>query len=125
LHVNGHVLHYVMEKQGCGDAVKCAPVQSGSVAWLQQHDAFFERLTVKETLDLAVFLELSHLSKVQREAVSQSCLDALGLSAVQTRPVGSPKAARILDGATLSGGEMRRLSCAVELVVGGIMFLVV
>lgn len=117
--MNGHVLHYVMEMQGSGDGVKCAPVQSGSVAWLQQHDAFFERLTVKETLDLAVFLELSHLSKRQRDEVSQSCLGALGLSAVQTRPVGSPKAARVLDGATLSGGEMRRLSCAVELVVGG------
>jgi ABC-type multidrug transport system ATPase subunit len=112
--VNGHVLHYDMANQ----SVKCAPVPSDSVAWLQQHDAFFERLTVKETLDLAVFLELSHLTKAQRDAVSQSCLDALGLSAVATRPVGSPKAARVLDGATLSGGEMRRLSCAVELVVG-------
>lgn len=117
LHVEGEVLHYhVSEKDP--NRIKCGPVRPGSVAWLQQHDAFFERLTVKETLDLAVFLELPQLSLSERDQVAQSCLDSLGLSQLKPRQVGSPKASRTSDGATLSGGEMRRLSVAVELVVG-------
>ncbi|CAB9528087.1 Putative white-brown complex homolog protein 30 [Seminavis robusta] len=130
LHVNGQVLHYQLDNGHSNNNnndnnynYKCAPVQSGGVAWLQQHDAFFERLTVKETLDLAVFLELPHLSWTQRDQVARSCLDSLGLSPLQDRPVGSPKASRVLDGATLSGGEMRRLSVAVELVTMPHLFI--
>lgn len=115
LRVNGQVLHYRVEGQD--PSVDCAPVLQGSVAWLQQHDAFFERLTVKETLDMAAFLELPHLSLSERDEVAKNCLDSLGLAGLQSRPVGSPKASRTNDGATLSGGEMRRLSVAVELVM--------
>lgn len=110
------MLHFRIDEEDA--SVECGPVRSGSVAWLRQHDAFFERLTVKETLDIAVFLELPHLSHSERDQVTQSCLDSLGLSTLTSRPVGSPKASRVSDGATLSGGEMRRLSVAVELVVG-------
>lgn len=117
LHVQGQVLHYQQNADET-TTIHCAPVRPGSVAWLQQHDAFFERLTVKETLNLAVFLELPSLSGEERDQVAQSCLDSLGLSPLKSRPVGSPKASRTSDGATLSGGEMRRLSVAVELVVG-------
>jgi ABC-type multidrug transport system ATPase subunit len=113
LHVEGHVLQYHV----LGRRVDCGPVRPRSVAWLQQHDAFFERLTVQETLDMAVFLELPDLSVSERNQVVQSCLDSLGLSSLKSRHVGSPKQARTSDGATLSGGEMRRLSVAVELVV--------
>lgn len=121
LQVNGEVLHYRVEGQT--PRVECAPVLQGSVAWLQQHDAFFERLTVKETLDMAAFLELPHLSMTERTEVAKNCLDSLGLAGLQSRPVGSPKASRTNDGVTLSGGEMRRLSVAVELVTMPNLFI--
>ena len=119
LHVEGKILHYELEGTDQDLTVKCAPTRTGSVAWLHQHDAFFERLTVRETLDLAVFLELPHLTLSQRGEVAQSCLDSLGLSGLQTRPVGSAKSSRVSDGVSLSGGELRRLSVALELVVSG------
>ena len=117
----GTVLYYANEgtnqQQNEIYTTKCAPIRTDHVAWLRQHDAFFERLTVKETLDLAVFLELPHLTLSQRDEVAQNCLDSLGLSALQSRYVGSAKASRVSDGgASLSGGELRRLSVAVELV---------
>ncbi|GAX27101.1 hypothetical protein FisN_13Lh355 [Fistulifera solaris] len=83
------------------------------VAWLQQHDSFFELLTVQETLQLAAFLELPHWEVEQRDALVQTKLQALGLAAVADRKVGgyhgsySPK---------LSGGERRRLAVALELL---------
>ena len=117
LNINGHVLHYCIEHEKEGTPFHCAPVLSDRVAWLQQHDAFFERLTVKETLDLAVFLEWPLLPFAQRNELSIGCLESLGLVRVRDRQVGSPKKARTSDGATLSGGEMRRLSVALELVV--------
>lgn len=118
LNLYGNVLHYAVTTGDKSQSitVKCAPTQTDSVAWLRQHDAFFERLTVRETLDLATFLELPHLTLSERDEVAQSCLDSLGLSAVQSRYVGSAKASHVSDGASLSGGELRRLSVAVELV---------
>jgi ABC-type multidrug transport system ATPase subunit len=114
LSVSGHVLHYSSESTTslAENVFVCAPVLPDSVAWLQQQDAFFERLTVQETLDLAVYLEWPGLTKDQRDDMTQTCLESLGLSKVRTRQVGSPS-----NGASLSGGEMRRLSVAVELVV--------
>mgnify|MGYP005840120477 CR=1 FL=1 len=127
LHVFGKVLHYVNNHYGKGkhnnndhnnnSNVTCAPVRPGSVAWLRQHDAFFERLTVKETLQLATFLELPDLTPSEREDVATSCLESLGLGGLQSRRVGSSKATKVSGGASLSGGEMRRLSVALELVV--------
>jgi ABC-type multidrug transport system ATPase subunit len=120
LSVSGHVFHYSLELSTTSPeetAFVCAPVLPDSVAWLQQQDAFFERLTVQETLDLAVYLEWPLLTKDQRDEMAQTCLESLGLIKVRTRQVGSPKNVRNSNGASLSGGEMRRLSVALELVV--------
>jgi len=119
LQMHGNVLHYATENIHAQQQIistKCAPVQTTEVAWLQQHDVFFERLTVEETLNFVAFLELPHLSRPERQNVAKSCLDSLGLSSVQSRQVGSAKAIQATDGASLSGGERRRLSVAVELV---------
>lgn len=122
LYIFGQVLHYYVQQDGAemkSDEmrVRCASVLPGSVAWLQQHDAFFEHLTVKETLDLATYLELPHLPASRRDEIAKSCLESLGLSSLVSRPIGSNKASKVSNGASLSGGELRRLSVAVELVV--------
>jgi len=73
------------------------------IAWLAQDDAFFDMLTVQETLELAAYLESDrdYLATLRVE----STLQALGLARVaHSRTV------------TLSGGEKRRLSLALELV---------
>ncbi|CAB9504643.1 Putative white-brown complex homolog protein 30 [Seminavis robusta] len=101
----------------------CGPVLPDTVAWLQQQDAFFEQLTVQETLDLAVFLEWPLLPKSQRDGMAQACLEALGLTKVRSRRVGNPTKARASNGATLSGGELRRLSVALELVTQPQLFV--
>ena len=122
--VSGHVLHCSSEPATRTEAktLVCSPVLPDSVAWLQQQDAFFERLTVLETLDLAVYLEWPLLTKIQRDHITQSCLHSLGLDKVKERQVGSPKYAHSSSGPTLSGGEMRRLSVALELVVSNLHF---
>lgn len=117
LQIDGHVLHHYESSSSMDDM---APVLSHRVAWLQQQDVFFERLTVQETLDLAVFLEWPRLSRKQRQAISSNSLESLGLSRVKDRQVGSP---RMSNGANLSGGEMRRLSVALELVTDPLIFL--
>lgn len=117
LQVGGYVLHRLSDAH---QAFQCAPVVPEAVAWLRQHDAFFERLTVKETLDLAVFLELPQLSATQRNRVADGCLDSLGLAKLKSRQIGNPK--RTSDGGSLSGGELRRLSVALELVVSLVFF---
>lgn len=114
LRTEGHVLHCCSEEKGISH---CAPVAPDTVAWLQQHDAFFECLTVKETLDLAVFLELPELTASQRDHVANGCLESLGLSKLKSRQIGNAKNSRTSDVAGLSGGELRRLSVALELVV--------
>jgi ABC-type uncharacterized transport system YnjBCD ATPase subunit len=116
LRIDGHVLHLCSESY---ETFYCAPVMPDTVAWLQQHDAFFERLTVKETLDLAVFLELPQLTAAQRGQVADDCLESLGLSKLKSRQIGSSNSFSTSNGASLSGGELRRLSVALELVVSG------
>lgn len=85
-----------------------------SVAWLQQHDDFFTMLTAQETLRLAAFLELPHLSQTAREELVQDQLRQLGLSGVAHRRVG--EASSMTTSARLSGGERRRLAVALELL---------
>ncbi len=84
------------------------------VAWLQQHDSFFELLTVQETLQLAAFLELPHWSADKRDALVQTKLQALGLAAVADRKVGGYHGSS--SSYKLSGGERRRLAVALELL---------
>lgn len=86
-------------------------IPSGQIAWLPQHDSFFGMLTVRETCEMAAFLELPHWPASQRHDLVTSHLDALGLKSVQHRRVGA-----MAGSAGLSGGEKRRLSVALELI---------
>jgi ABC-type multidrug transport system ATPase subunit len=102
------------------------------VAYLQQQDEFFDLLTVRETIELAAFLEVPDLAPNRRKERVQSLLDGLGLAGVSSSLVGDPSAsgpavaiaaaAAAGDprgrprGGRLSGGERRRLSVALELV---------
>lgn len=92
-------------------------ITAPQVAWLQQHDSFFELLTVQETLQLAAFLELPEWTVSKRQALVQTKLKALGLATVAHRRVGNCHAT-LLSGnqQTLSGGERRRLAVALELL---------
>lgn len=90
---------------------------TGELAFLQQHDAFFSMLSVRETLDLAAFLELP--STRDRDILVEYSLDALGLKSVQHRRIGDRASAK----AGLSGGERRRLSVALELITTPKLFL--
>lgn len=114
LQIEGQVLHCHQTKN---ESLRFASVLPDSVAWVQQQDAFFEKLTVQETLDLAVFLEWPHLKTSRREEIARGCLETLGLTRVQSRYIGNAKNSRTSSGATLSGGELRRLSVALELIV--------
>jgi ABC-type multidrug transport system ATPase subunit len=80
----------------------------GEIALLQQHDDFFSMLTPNETVDLASYLQLAQYSKTKRQALSQEIIEALGLSHVQKRRIGGGRWS--FSGASLSGGERRRLS---------------
>lgn len=111
--VNGEVLHYFHDKEQ-EENKRYASVVPDSVAWLQQQDAFFDRLTVQEALDLAVFLEWPHLPKPKRKEIALGCLETLGLAKIKNRQIGSGGGGG--GGATLSGGETRRLSAALELI---------
>ena len=76
-------------------------------------------LTTREAVDLAAFLEFPDLPKSKRDELVESSLDALGLKAVQHRPIGD----RATGGGGLSGGERRRLSVALELLSTPHLFL--
>jgi ABC-type multidrug transport system ATPase subunit len=66
-------------------------------------------LTPKETVDLASYLQLALTSKAKRLALSEQIIEALGLSHVENRRIGGGRAL-LFSGASLSGGERRRLS---------------
>ena len=93
-------------------------VAGGNVAWLQQRDVFFNMLTVRETLELAAFLELPHFTSRQRSRRVQTTLDALGLTKLQLRRIGNS-----FQNNGLSGGEQRRLSLALELISSPKLFI--
>lgn len=76
-------------------------------------------LTTREAVDLAAFLEFPDLPKSKRDELVETSLDALGLKAVQHRPIGD----RATGGGGLSGGEKRRLSVALELLSTPRLFL--
>lgn len=96
------------------------PLHPSQVAYLQQRDDFFELLTVRETLQLAAFLELPHVSESQRDLKVNDLLERLGLAAVADQRIGSSASDSRGGGGSsdgrLSGGERRRLSVALELV---------
>ena len=127
------------------------PLHRSQVAFLQQQDVFFERLTVRETLDLAAYLELPHLPLEERREMVQQLLDGLGLAHVSDHHIGNadngdgdhaphhhhgvgpsfPWVSKMMDslsrlgdrGGRLSGGERRRLSVALELVTEKHVFM--
>lgn len=107
--VNGNITYYdsTTRTQTTGS------ISADSVAWLQQHDSFFSMLTVKETLEMAAFLELPHLAESERNGRVQNIIESLGLTKLQERPIGDPT---IRHKGGLSGGEQRRVSLARELI---------
>jgi ABC-type multidrug transport system ATPase subunit len=127
LPVDGRVYRYQQAVKGKAKPGKAKPkahdkddatlvyqrISSNQVAWLQQHDDFFSMLTVRETLDLAAYLELPHRSAADRAALVQGQLRTLGLSPAAHRLVGE---ASSTSGARISGGERRRLAVALELL---------
>ena len=110
LTVGGQVLYHNTEQ----NITYPINIQGGQIAWLSQQDAFFNMLTVRETLEMAAFLELPHYSRKQRDRRIQSSLDSLGLTKVQHRRIGNAGSGH--GGSGLSGGEQRRLSLALELI---------
>ena len=109
--------------------------QDGQVAFLQQHDSFFHLLTVRETMELAAYLEVPKKSKADRLDVIDRTLDALGLASVAHRRVGDRSGSGGGGGMSgiggvggnggvgLSGGERRRLSVGLELLATPRIFL--
>lgn len=84
---------------------------SRHVTYVQQADHLNPALTVVETVRYSAALRLPDLTADEREARVQAVLAELGLSHVQNTRVGNER----MRG--LSGGEKRRLSVAVELIV--------
>ena len=123
--------------------------QEGDVAMLSQHDNFFAMLTPRETLEFAAYLESqkqratvgdSDSNKIYEynyKEVAEQKLASLGLLGVADRKIGdrtrihggggghsNPLLKKLMtSGGGLSGGEMRRLSCALELVTEPKVFL--
>eukprot|EP00980_Cylindrotheca_fusiformis_P013319 scaffold3389_cov119-Cylindrotheca_fusiformis.AAC.11 len=114
--VHGNITYYdeVAEKR---DVLR---IDTGRVAWLQQHDSFFSMLTVKETLEMAAFLELPLFTEKQRKARVRATMDSLGLRKIENRAVGGPPNT---NKGSLSGGEQRRLSLARELISSPKLFI--
>jgi ABC-type multidrug transport system ATPase subunit len=122
LSVHGDVYSYHYEhdrdhvvpgsQAGTAAVLRLTKIPVNQVAWLQQKDNFFNMLTVEETLRLAAFLELPHLSAAKRQQLVTSHIDALGLSHAADRQIGD----YVGGGSRLSGGERRRLSVALELL---------
>jgi ABC-type multidrug transport system ATPase subunit/ABC-type multidrug transport system permease subunit len=112
--VSGEIFYY--EKDICSK--ESLKVQGGYVAWMQQQDTFFEMLSVEETLQLAAFLELPEHSLIQRRQRVASVMESLGLVKLKNRKIGKSASHN-----SLSGGEKRRLSLALELISVSKLFL--
>lgn len=123
--------------------------QEGDVAMLSQHDNFFAMLTPRETLEFAAYLESqkqratvgdsdsNKIYKYNYKEVAEQKLASLGLLGVADRKIGdrtrihggggghsNPLLKKLMtSGGGLSGGEMRRLSCALELITEPKIFL--
>ncbi|WJX21254.1 ABC transporter G member 7, variant 2 [Trifolium repens] len=80
-------------------------------AYVRQEDLFFSQLTVRETLSLAIELQLPHISSVEeRDEYVNNLLFKIGLVSCADTNVGDAKVRGI------SGGEKKRLSLACELL---------
>lgn len=84
---------------------------SPKIAFVRQEDLFFSQLTVRETLSLAVELQLSKVSNPEdREKYVNDLIFRLGLVSCAESIVGDAKVRGI------SGGEKKRLSVACEMI---------
>jgi ABC-type multidrug transport system ATPase subunit len=83
-------------------------VGAGTVALLEQDDAFFPELTVSETLQFASTLDGVPTPRAKAEV--RTLLQQVGLEAVASRQVGERRIGTSLRG--ISGGERRRLAVA-------------
>lgn len=84
---------------------------SPKIAFVRQEDLFFSQLTVRETLSLAVELQLSKvLTPEDREKYVNDLIFRLGLVTCADSIVGDAKVRGI------SGGEKKRLSVACEMI---------
>lgn len=84
---------------------------SPKIAFVRQEDLFFSQLTVRETLSLAVELQLSKvLNPEDREKYVNDLIFRLGLVTCADSVVGDAKVRGI------SGGEKKRLSVACEMI---------
>ncbi|EJK47315.1 hypothetical protein THAOC_33977 [Thalassiosira oceanica] len=82
-------------------------------AFIEQDVNFFPHLTVKETLDFRVELQMaSVLSKLERDDLVAKLMSDLGLTKSANTIVGNTKVRG------LSGGERKRLSIACEMIGG-------
>ena len=95
------------------------PLELSDVAFLAQDDAFFSMLTVEETLQTEEALQQFESSKERlllAEKERADIVNSLGLSKLLKRRIGNKRVGGTSDQATLSGGERRRLSVAVEMM---------
>lgn len=79
-------------------------------AYVPQHDAFDEQLTIEENLDFAASLRSPHLSRRDRARRVEGKLMELGLNERRGNVVGSPHKK------TLSGGERKRLNIGLDMI---------
>jgi ABC-type multidrug transport system ATPase subunit len=125
------------DDESSASTVVLSEISSQHVGYLQQHDDFFDHLTVYETLRLASYLELPTLNDQARDRQIRQVVQQLGLHAALHRRVGDRSAISTTSSSTwnkqkkskrkkkpipssdsgrLSGGERRRLSVALELL---------
>lgn len=80
------------------------------IAYVPQHDAFDEHLTIEENLEFATAIRSPHLSRKERQRRIEGKLVELGLSERRTSIVGAPHRK------TLSGGERKRLNIGLDMI---------
>ncbi|MEO6053494.1 MAG: ATP-binding cassette domain-containing protein [Chthoniobacterales bacterium] len=80
------------------------------IAYIPQHDAFDENLTIAENLDFASALRSPHLSKRERMRKIEGKLTELGLSERRNSVVGG------IHTKNLSGGERKRLNIGLDMI---------
>jgi len=80
------------------------------VAYIPQHDAFDEHLTIEENLDFAAAIRAPHLSRRERVRRVDGRLAELGLNERRGNVVGSAHSK------TLSGGERKRLNIGMDMI---------
>lgn len=89
------------------------------IVFVTQDDVLFQALTVRETLTYAALLRLSkHLTKQEKMERVDCVLEALNLSKCANSEIGGMNAKR-----GVSGGERKRVSIGVELLVNPAMML--